>query len=66
MTVECHLNRDGIASPIGKRWNDTTVGCNRIISSGILNWELYNGVITSLGRSSTGSTAQENPDKIQP
>lgn len=43
--IAADLNRDGIASPTGKRWNDTTIRGNRIISSGILNCELYNGVI---------------------
>jgi len=43
--IAADLNRDGIASPTGKRWNDTTIRGNRIVSSGILNCELYNGVI---------------------
>lgn len=43
--IAADLNRDGIASPTGKRWNDSTIRGNRIISSGILNCELYNGVI---------------------
>lgn len=43
--IAIDLNRDGIASPTGKRWNDTTIRGNRIISSGILNCELYVGVI---------------------
>ena len=43
--IAADLNRDGIPSPTGKRWNDTTIRGNRIISSGILNCELYNGVI---------------------
>jgi site-specific DNA recombinase len=43
--IAADLNRDGIASPTGKRWNDTTIRGNRIISSGILNCELYVGVI---------------------
>jgi site-specific DNA recombinase len=43
--IAADLNRDGIPSPTGKRWNDTTIRGNRIISSGILNCELYVGVI---------------------
>jgi len=43
--IAADLNRDGIASPAGKRWNDTTIRGNRVVSSGILNCELYIGVI---------------------
>jgi DNA invertase Pin-like site-specific DNA recombinase len=43
--IAADLNRDGIPSPTGKRWNDTTIRGNRLISSGILNCELYIGVI---------------------
>ena len=43
--IAADLNRDGIASPTGKRWNDTTIRGNRVVSSGILNCELYIGVI---------------------
>ena len=43
--IAADLNRDGIPSPTGKRWNDTTIRGNRIISSGILNCELYIGII---------------------
>ncbi len=43
--IAADLNRDGIASPTGKRWNDATIRGNRIISSGILNCELYVGII---------------------
>jgi len=43
--IAADLNRDGIASPTGKRWSDTTIRGNRTISSGILNCELYIGVI---------------------
>jgi DNA invertase Pin-like site-specific DNA recombinase len=43
--IAADLNRDGIPSPTGKRWNDTTIRGNRIVSSGILNCELYIGVI---------------------
>ena len=43
--IAADLNRDGIPSPTGKRWSDTTIRGNRIISSGILNCELYVGVI---------------------
>jgi len=34
-----------IASPTSKRWNDATIRGNRIVGSGILNCELYIGVI---------------------
>lgn len=43
--IAAELNREGILSPTGKRWSDTTIRGNRIISSGILNCELYIGVI---------------------
>lgn len=43
--IAADLNRDGIPSPTGKRWNDTTIRGNRTVSSGILNCELYVGVI---------------------
>ncbi|MPZ57353.1 MAG: recombinase family protein, partial [Rhizobiales bacterium] len=43
--IAADLNRDGIPSPTGKRWSDTTIRGNRIIGSGILNCELYVGVI---------------------
>ncbi|NNM73701.1 recombinase family protein [Enterovirga aerilata] len=43
--IAADLNREGIPSPTGKRWSDTTIRGNRIISSGILNCELYIGVI---------------------
>ncbi|MDH6230809.1 site-specific DNA recombinase [Mesorhizobium soli] len=43
--IAADLNRDGIASPTGKRWNDATIRGNRIVGSGILNCELYIGVI---------------------
>lgn len=43
--IAADLNRDGIPSPTGKRWNDSTIRGNRVISSGILNCELYVGVI---------------------
>jgi DNA invertase Pin-like site-specific DNA recombinase/predicted nucleic acid-binding protein len=43
--IAADLNRDGILSPTGKRWSDTTIRGNRTISSGILNCELYIGVI---------------------
>ena len=43
--IAADLNREGIPSPGGKRWSDTTIRGNRAISSGILNCELYIGVI---------------------
>ena len=43
--IAADLNRDGIASPTGRRWSDTTIRGNRIIGSGILNCVLYIGVI---------------------
>jgi len=41
--IAADLNRDGIPSPTGGRWNDTSIRGNRIIGSGILNCELYVG-----------------------
>lgn len=41
--IAADLNRDGIPSPTGKRWGDTTIRGNREIGSGILNCELYVG-----------------------
>ena len=43
--IAADLNRDGIPSPSGNRWNDSTIRGNRTISSGILNCELYIGII---------------------
>ena len=43
--IAADLNREGIPSPSGKRWSDTTIRGNRAVSSGILNCELYIGVI---------------------
>ncbi len=43
--IAADLNRDGIPGPTGKRWNDSTIRGNRTVSSGILNCELYIGVI---------------------
>jgi site-specific DNA recombinase len=43
--IAADLNREDIPSPTGKRWSDTTIRGNRIISSGILNCELYIGII---------------------
>jgi len=43
--IAMDLNREGIPSPSGKRWSDSTIRGNRVISSGILNCELYVGVI---------------------
>jgi len=43
--IAADLNRDGIKSPTGKRWCDSTIRGNRTVSSGILNCELYVGVI---------------------
>lgn len=43
--IATDLNREGIAGPTGKHWSDTTIRGNRVISSGILNCELYIGVI---------------------
>jgi len=43
--IAADLNRDGIAGPTGKRWNDSTIRGNRTVSSGILNCELYIGII---------------------
>jgi site-specific DNA recombinase len=43
--IAADLNREAIPSPTGKRWSDTTIRGNRAIGSGILNCELYIGVI---------------------
>ena len=43
--IAADLNRDGIPSPTGGRWSDTSIRGNRIIGSGTLNCELYVGVI---------------------
>jgi DNA invertase Pin-like site-specific DNA recombinase len=43
--IAADLNREGIASPSGGRWADTTIRGNPTIGSGILNCELYVGVI---------------------
>lgn len=43
--IAADLNRDAIPSPTGRRWSDTTIRGNRVIGSGILNCELYVGVI---------------------
>lgn len=43
--IAAELNRENIPSPTGKRWNDATIRGNRAIGSGILNCELYIGVI---------------------
>jgi site-specific DNA recombinase len=66
--IAADLNREGIPSPTGKRWNDATIRGNRIISSGILNCELYIGVIRwnrqkKLKNPDTGrSTYRLNPE----
>ena len=43
--IAADLNRDGIPSPTGKRWHDTTIRGNRTEESGILNCQLYIGII---------------------
>ncbi|RTM01729.1 recombinase family protein [Ancylobacter aquaticus] len=43
--ISADLNRDGIISPSGGRWSDTTIRGSRTVGSGILNCELYIGVI---------------------
>jgi site-specific DNA recombinase len=43
--IAADLNREAVPSPTGKRWSDTTIRGNRAIGSGILNCELYIGVI---------------------
>lgn len=66
--IAADLNREGIPSPTRKRWNDATIRGNRIISSGILNCELYIGVIRwnrqkKLKNPDTGrSTYRLNPE----
>lgn len=41
--IAADLNCDGIPSPTGKRWGDTTIRGNYEIGSGMLNCELYVG-----------------------
>ncbi len=43
--IAADLNREGIASPSGGRWSDTTIRGSRTVGSGILNCELYIGII---------------------
>ncbi len=43
--IAADLNRDGIISPSGGRWSDTTIRGSRTVGSGILNCELYIGII---------------------
>ena len=43
--IAADLNREGVASPSGGRWSDTTIRGSRTVSSGILNCELYIGII---------------------
>ncbi len=43
--IAADLNRDGIPGPRGKRWSDTTIRGNQVISTGILNCELYIGIL---------------------
>jgi len=43
--IVADLNCEGVTGPTGGRWSDTTIRGNRIIGSGILNCELYIGVI---------------------
>jgi site-specific DNA recombinase len=67
--IAAYLNRDGIASPTGRRWSDTTIRGNRIIGSGILNCVLYIGVIRwnrqrKLNNPDTGRAAYRlNPER---
>lgn len=37
------LNRDGVRSPWGKKWGDTSIRGNRALGSGIINNEFYIG-----------------------
>ncbi|ADH88105.1 Resolvase domain protein [Ancylobacter novellus DSM 506] len=43
--IAADLNRKGIPGPTGGRWSDTTIRGNRAVGSGILNCELYIGII---------------------
>lgn len=43
--IVADLNCEGVTGPTGGRWSDTTIRGNRIIGSGILNCELYIGMI---------------------
>jgi site-specific DNA recombinase len=44
--IAVRLNREGVPSPRGGRWNASTVDGNRLRRNGILNNELYAGRIT--------------------
>ena len=44
--IAIRLNREGILSPGGGRWNASTINGNRLRRNGILNNELYTGRIT--------------------
>ena len=44
--IATRLNREGIPSPGGGRWNASTINGNRLRRNGILNNELYAGWIT--------------------
>ncbi len=43
--IAADLNRDGIPGPTSKHWAETTIRGNRATSSGILNCELYIGIL---------------------
>ena len=44
-TIAAGLNRDGIASPRGGKWNASTINGNKARRNGILNNELYVGYL---------------------
>ena len=44
--IAMRLNREGVPSPRGGRWNASTINGNRLRRNGILNNELYAGRIT--------------------
>ncbi|RTL86073.1 recombinase family protein, partial [Ancylobacter aquaticus] len=43
--IAADLNRESIPGPTGGRWSDATIRGNRAVGSGILNCELYIGII---------------------
>jgi len=43
--IACELNRDGVPSPGGTGWTQSTINGNRRRGTGILNNELYVGVL---------------------
>jgi DNA invertase Pin-like site-specific DNA recombinase len=45
LSIAADLNRDGVPGPTGKRWCDSTIRGNPTVGSGLLNRELYIGIV---------------------